>query len=140
MLNPGMAGTHEILDSISTCPTVRRLVLTSSVSAAAPRPEPAIKDESHWSDDVGQLSHSNYYGCLKTRQERLCHEWTKSQNEKGRIIKLSNHDPRPSGWVWSGRIYLLPPSIMVLSVSTSALKLIFSTFANTTTLAGEDLY
>ena len=89
MLNPGMAGTHEILNSIAKCPSVRRLVLTSSMSAAAPRPEPAIKDESHWSDDVGQLSRSNYYGCLKTRQERLCHEWTKSQNEQGRSIKFS---------------------------------------------------
>ncbi len=71
MLNPGMAGTHEILDSIAKCPIVQRLVLTSSMSAAAPRPEPAVKDESHWSDDVGQLSRKNYYGCLKTRQERL---------------------------------------------------------------------
>ena len=94
MLNPGLAGTQEVLDSIlKQCgndnaqgqSNIQCLVLTSSMSAAAPSPEPPIKDESHWSDDVAQLSRNNYYGCLKTRQERLCHEWTKSQMEKGTL-------------------------------------------------------
>lgn len=85
MLRPGMEGTHELLDSILKCetrPSIQCLVLTSSMSAAAPSPEPPIKDESHWSDDAAQLAKGNYYGCLKTRQEKLCHEWTASQKGK----------------------------------------------------------
>eukprot|EP00956_Cyclotella_meneghiniana_P041254 scaffold219823_cov36-Cyclotella_meneghiniana.AAC.1 len=87
ILNPGMEGTHELLDSILECetrPSIQCLVLTSSMSAAAPTPEPSVKDESHWSDDAGQLTRGNYYGCLKTRQEKLCHEWATSQ--KGRTL------------------------------------------------------
>ena len=87
MLNPGMAGTQEMLESILKCPLIQCLVLTSSMSAAAPTPEPPIKDESHWSDDNAQLSRGNYYGCLKTRQERLCHEWVKTQKEQGTLRK-----------------------------------------------------
>ncbi|KAL7543256.1 hypothetical protein ACHAXR_012562 [Thalassiosira sp. AJA248-18] len=88
MLNPGMAGTQEILDSILKCPSqIQRLILTSSMSAAAPTPEPKVKDESHWSDDVAQLSAGNYYGCLKTRQEQLCHEWAKAQIDQGELSK-----------------------------------------------------
>jgi len=89
MLNPGMEGTQEMLDSILTCPSVQSLVLTSSMSAAAPTPEPIIKDESHWSDDDAQLSRGNYYGCLKTRQERLCHAWAKAQLDNGRDFRFS---------------------------------------------------
>ncbi|KAL7525204.1 hypothetical protein ACHAWF_001255 [Thalassiosira exigua] len=87
VLAPGMSGTHEILDAILARPSVRRLVLTSSMSAAAPTPEPEVKDESHWSDDAAQLSRQNYYGCLKTRQERLCHEWVQTQKDKGALQK-----------------------------------------------------
>ena len=112
-LNPGMKGTQEMLDSIEKCPTIQCLVLTSSMSACAPTPEPPLKDESHWSDDNAQLSRGNYYGCLskfslffvhmmyknlhlhllslrtETRQEKLCHEWVKNQSDKGRNIKFS---------------------------------------------------
>jgi len=82
VLRPGMNGTRELLDSIVKCEnrmSIHCLVLTSSMSAAAPSPEPAVKDESHWSDDVAQLSRGNFYGCLKTRQEKLCHQWIKQQ-------------------------------------------------------------
>lgn len=82
MLRPGMAGTQEMLESIDKCSTIQCLVLTSSMSAAAPQPEPKIKDESHWSDDNAQLARGNYYGCLKTSQEKLCHEWVKGKKNK----------------------------------------------------------
>ena len=87
MLNPGMAGTQEMLDSILKCPSVQCLVLTSSMAAVAPIPEPPIKDESHWSNDVEQLGRGNYYGCLKTRQEKLCHETVKAHKKKGTLHK-----------------------------------------------------
>ena len=78
-LNPGMAGTKEMLDSIDKCSSISCLVLTSSMSAAAPVPEPRLKDESHWSDDNAQLKRGSIYGCLKTRQEKLCTDWAKGK-------------------------------------------------------------
>eukprot|EP00984_Skeletonema_dohrnii_P029838 scaffold20738_cov111-Skeletonema_dohrnii-CCMP3373.AAC.1 len=59
MLNPGMDGTKELLETMlhsPRCSSIQCLVLTSSMSAAAPQPEPSMKDESHWSDDDAQLS------------------------------------------------------------------------------------
>ena len=91
MLNPGMEGTKELLHTISNCPTrssIQCFVLTSSMSAAAPVPEPSIKDESHWSDDDAQLARGNFYGCLKTRQEKLCQSWSEKSVQEG---KLSSH-------------------------------------------------
>ncbi|KAL9179387.1 hypothetical protein ACHAXT_008677 [Thalassiosira profunda] len=85
MVQPGMAGTQEMLEAILKCPSVKCLVLTSSMSAAAPRPEPEVKDETHWSDDAAQLARGNYYGCVKTRQERLCREFVREQKEKGTL-------------------------------------------------------
>ena len=94
VLRPGMEGTQELLDSIlkksqtsQTSNPIQCFVLTSSMSAAAPSPEPFIKDESHWSDDVAQLSRGNYYGCLKTRQERLCRDWSRKNLEGGVLPK-----------------------------------------------------
>lgn len=88
VLNPGTEGTHELLDTILKSElgsSIQSLVLTSSMSAAAPVPEPPIKDESYWSDDAVQLSRGNYYGCLKTRQEKICSEWSKTQMEGGKL-------------------------------------------------------
>ena len=87
MLNPGMKGTREILNSIAKSEKVKTLILTSSMSAAAPVPEPAIKDESHWSDDAAQLQRNNFYGCLKTRQEKMCRDWAQEGIEAGTLPK-----------------------------------------------------
>ena len=87
MLNPGMKGTREILDSITKSENVKTLILTSSMSAAAPVPEPATKDESHWSDDAAQLQRNNFYGCLKTRQEKMCRDWAREGIEAGTLPK-----------------------------------------------------
>lgn len=88
MLNPGMDGTKELLETIDNCPTrssIQCFVLTSSMSAAAPIPEPPVKDESHWSDDNAQLSRDNFYGCLKTRQEKLCQQWSEKSATEGKL-------------------------------------------------------
>ncbi|CAB9497790.1 Tetraketide alpha-pyrone reductase [Seminavis robusta] len=76
IFNPAMISTQELLDCLRRhANTVRCLVLTSSMAAVAPRPEPAVKDESHWSDPVSQQQRDNWYGCTKTSQEQLVKEW-----------------------------------------------------------------
>ena len=75
---PAMLSTKELLACVQRhSDTVGCLVLTSSMSAVAPRPEPSIKDESHWSDPDDQRQRENWYGCTKTSQERLVRDWVR---------------------------------------------------------------
>jgi len=86
---PAISSTQELVECIErNSDTVRYLVLTSSMSAVAPRPEPSIKDESHWSDADEQEKRGNWYGSTKTRQEQLVIEWI--NNSKDREILKSD--------------------------------------------------
>jgi len=69
-----MASTQELLSAVTKAGTVKTFVLTSSMSACAPQPEPAVKTEEHWSDAEAQEAKGNWYGCAKTRQEKLVEE------------------------------------------------------------------
>jgi cinnamoyl-CoA reductase len=76
---PAMVSTQEILDCISRHPSVHTLVLTSSMSAVAPQPEPPVKDESHWSDPDAQKARGNWYGATKTVQEQMVMKWVEEK-------------------------------------------------------------
>ena len=83
---PAMTSTKELLDCIGRhSSTVQCLVLTSSMSAVAPKPEPPIKDESCWSDPAEQKQQGNWYGCTKTFQESMCRDWYHDAVSKGMI-------------------------------------------------------
>ena len=71
---PAMAGLQSLIDAIERKKSVKTVVLTSSMSAMAPRPEPALKSESHWSDAEEQKARGNWYGAAKTSQELLAAE------------------------------------------------------------------
>jgi nucleoside-diphosphate-sugar epimerase len=80
ILKPAMASTQEILDCIGRNEnTVKCLILTSSMSAVAPQSEPAIKNESHWSDPDAQKSRGSWYGATKTLQELLVQTWIEKE-------------------------------------------------------------
>ena len=51
---PAMQSTQELLDAVQRAGSVETFVLTSSMSAVAPQPEPPVKTEAHWSDDAAQ--------------------------------------------------------------------------------------
>lgn len=79
---PAMVSTKKLLECIEKSKKdvpVECLVLTSSMSAVAPYPEPDIKDETHWSDASRQKSRKNWYGATKTDQERLCQTWSEER-------------------------------------------------------------
>jgi cinnamoyl-CoA reductase len=85
---PAMASTHELLDCISRkSDTVRSLILTSSMASLAPRPEPKIKDESHWSDPEELKARGSWYSATKTLQEKLVQDWVELQKQKGSLSK-----------------------------------------------------
>ena len=86
--DPALKSTQELLNSIErNADTVKCIILTSSMSAVAPYPEPKIKDESCWSDSERQKSRGNWYGATKTDQERLVHSWVEEAKDKGAIAK-----------------------------------------------------
>jgi cinnamoyl-CoA reductase len=76
---PAMVSTQEILDCISRHPSVQTLILTSSMSAVAPQPEPPMKDESHWSDPEAQKARGSWYGATKTVQEQMVTKWVQEK-------------------------------------------------------------
>ena len=85
---PAMVSTQELLDCLERFGSeVKCLVLTSSMSAVAPRPEPKVKDESHWSDAEEQKSRDNWYACTKTSQEQLVRSWVSSAKTSGKVSK-----------------------------------------------------
>jgi cinnamoyl-CoA reductase len=83
---PAMISTRELLDCMERqADRIKCLVLTSSMAAVAPRPEAAIKDESHWSDPDAQRERGNWYGCTKTSQELLVRDWVRSKKASGTL-------------------------------------------------------
>lgn len=68
---PAVRGLETVLDSTLKAGSVKSFVLTSSMSAMAPQPPPAVKTEEHWSDAEAQKAKSNWYGAAKTSQERM---------------------------------------------------------------------
>ena len=89
--DPAIKSTQQLLDCIGRhADTVKCLILTSSMSAAAPYPEPPIKDESCWSDSERQKGRDNWYGATKTDQERLVQTWVEEAKGKGTIAKDFN--------------------------------------------------
>ena len=86
--DPAMKSTQQLLDCVGRhVDTVKCIVLTSSMSAAAPYPEPQIKDESCWSDSGRQKGRDNWYGATKTDQERLVQMWVEDAKTKGAVAK-----------------------------------------------------
>jgi nucleoside-diphosphate-sugar epimerase len=75
--DPAMLSTNEILKSIErvASKTLKTFVLTSSMSAISPKPEPSIKTEDCWSDEKLQIENGNWYGATKTAQEKLVLEY-----------------------------------------------------------------
>ena len=102
---PAMESTKEVLAAVAKAGCVKTLVLTSSMSAVAPQPEPPVKSEEHWSDDAAQEARGNWYGCTKTRQERLVEETLKGSSVRFVAINPTSapqgSNPRCRDPAWS---------------------------------------
>lgn len=83
IFEPGMQGMREVINAVQRMQDVKTFILTSSMAAVAPQPEPPIKTEEHWSDSSKQKGRS-WYGACKTEQEKLFWEFDeKVFKEKG---------------------------------------------------------
>lgn len=85
---PGMKGLETVLRACAKA-GVKRLIFTSSMSAMAPQPPPAVKDESHWSDPDAQKAKGNWYGACKTCQEKAAMTFVEAMPEAERFRLVS---------------------------------------------------
>lgn len=81
---PAVEGVANVMRSIARTPSVKFVVMTSSMSAVAPHPAPDVKNEEHWSDPDGQRSRGSWYGASKTLAERTATEAIASMPEASR--------------------------------------------------------
>jgi len=77
VLKPAVFGTLNALKSCAKA-GVKVVVVTSSMAAAAPKPEPALKSERHWSDPEEQKKRGSYYGASKTLAEKAAVEFLRN--------------------------------------------------------------
>jgi nucleoside-diphosphate-sugar epimerase len=85
---PGMKGLEGILGSVRKSATVKVFVLTSSMSAMAPNPEPALKSEKHWSDGEQQKANGDWYSATKTFQEKVAQKFFEEELKTCRYVAI----------------------------------------------------
>ena len=90
LIEPATSGTRNVLEAVNRCPTVRRVVLTSSVAAIygdaieMAGTEEGCFNESHWNETSSE-SHQPY-AYSKVLAERLAWEVAGSQNRWDLVV------------------------------------------------------
>lgn len=87
VLRPAIEGTRNVLASAARA-RASHIVVTSSMSAMAPAPEPPVKDESHWSDADGQKARESFYGASKTLAERAAYAFVAERMPGARLCTI----------------------------------------------------
>eukprot|EP00931_Biecheleriopsis_adriatica_P073300 TRINITY_DN47611_c0_g1_i1.p1 TRINITY_DN47611_c0_g1~~TRINITY_DN47611_c0_g1_i1.p1 ORF type:complete len:327 (-),score=65.76 TRINITY_DN47611_c0_g1_i1:214-1194(-) len=87
VIKPAVEGTMNVLRSCLKA-EVLSVVLTSSMSAMAPDPEPAVKTVKHWSDPEQQRSKGSFYGAGKTLAERAAVDFAKTEMPYLRLVRI----------------------------------------------------
>jgi len=84
LIKPAVEGTLKVLKSCESA-GVESVVLTSSMSAVAPRPEPPVKSEEHWSNPDEQKKRGSWYGASKTLAEKAAVDFVEKMPQENRI-------------------------------------------------------
>lgn len=91
LIIPALEGTLKVMRSCEKV-GVEVVIQTSSMSAVAPRPEPPIKSEEHWSDPDEQKNRGSWYGASKTLAERAAVDFVEKM-PRGQKIRLARICP-----------------------------------------------
>lgn len=67
---------------------VKSVVMTSSMAAVAPKPEPPLKNEEHWSDPEKQKANSSFYGASKTLAEQAAWKFVEEEGAPFRLATI----------------------------------------------------
>eukprot|EP00930_Biecheleria_cincta_P022831 TRINITY_DN16596_c0_g1_i1.p1 TRINITY_DN16596_c0_g1~~TRINITY_DN16596_c0_g1_i1.p1 ORF type:complete len:326 (-),score=70.40 TRINITY_DN16596_c0_g1_i1:342-1319(-) len=87
VIKPAVDGTLNVMRACLKA-EVKAVVLTSSMSAMAPDPEPDIKTEKHWSDPDQQRAKGSHYGAGKTLAERAAVQWMQVEMPYLRLVRI----------------------------------------------------
>ena len=82
---PATQGLRTILEAMEKT-EIKNFILTSSMGAVAPKDEPSIKSEIHWSDPALQREKKNWMGAAKTQVELDAMDWAK--NHQVRFVAI----------------------------------------------------
>ena len=90
LIEPATSGTRNVLETVNRCPSVRRVVLTSSVAAIygdavdMTRTAEGCFSESHWNKTSTERHQP--YSCSKVRAERLAWEIAGKQDRWDLVV------------------------------------------------------
>jgi len=87
VIKPAVEGTLNVMRACVKA-KVGTVVLTSSMSAMAPDPEPEVKTEDHWSDPERQRAKGSHYGAGKTLAERAAMEFLSAEAPSCRLVRI----------------------------------------------------
>jgi nucleoside-diphosphate-sugar epimerase len=87
VIKPAVEGTLNVLRACKK-QHVKTVVMTSSMSAMAPLPEPSLKSEAHWSDPGGQRERGSFYGAGKTLAEQAAYRFVKEEDAAFRLVSI----------------------------------------------------
>ena len=88
ILKPALNGTNNVMLACSRTPSVKAVVLTSSVATIEPQPDPPVKDETMWSDPDEQRARDNFYVLSKTLAERAAWDFMAREARQFRLVTI----------------------------------------------------
>lgn len=87
-VEPAVTGVNSVMFASSQTQSVRTVVLTSSVAAIEPQPDPPVKDESMWSEPMEQKARKNFYALSKTLAELAAWEFMKREAPHFKLVTV----------------------------------------------------
>lgn len=88
VVRPAVEGMQNVLRACKMVPELEVVVMTSSMSAMAPTPEPEMKCEDHWSDPDGQRARGSHYGAGKTLAEKGAYNFLREEGCRFRFVSI----------------------------------------------------
>eukprot|EP00439_Symbiodinium_sp_Y106_P012510 s1222_g1.t2 len=88
VVRPAVEGMLNVMRACKKVPELEVVVMTSSMSAMAPTPEPEVKSEDHWSDPDGQRARGSHYGAGKTLAEKGAYNFLREEGCRCRFVSI----------------------------------------------------
>lgn len=89
IVTPAVNGVNSVLLACSKTPSVKTVVLTSSVAAIEPQPDPLMKNETMWSDpDEQRANRGMAYALSKTLAERAAWDFMDLEARHFRLVTV----------------------------------------------------
>ena len=88
IVKPAVNGVNAVMLASSQTPSVKTVVLTSSVAAIEPQPDPPVRNETMWSDPEEQRARGVLYAASKTLAERAAWDFMEREAPHFRLVTV----------------------------------------------------